>query len=334
MIPGKVAAYGELLFRITPNPRIFSAEFSLGGAELNVATALATWGVDTAYISRLPENVLSENVEKLVQELGIDTSRMLWGGERIGIYYMQTGGDMQSSSVVYDRKYSAFSEIQPGTIDWDRCLDGITWLHWTAITPALNANAVIVCREILESARKKNIFISTDLNNRRLLWKYGKSPFEVMPDLVQYCDVLMGNIWAASEMLAVNWDENLLIRGDKESCKDMAAQVAEKIMTTFPQCKQVAFTFRFTEPNGHLNYFATLSNYSGLFESINFRKDSVVDSVGSGDSFMAGLIYGMLQNMSSQQLINFAAASAVSKLNIKGDANTTPVNKIEELLTR
>lgn len=153
-----------------------------------------------------------------------------------------------------------------------------------------------------------------------------------MPDLVQYCDVVMGNIWSASEMLGVEWDEKLLVRGDKESCKDIAAGVAEKCMAAFPQCRELAFTFRFTEPNGHLNYFADLFNRSGLFESVTFSKESVVDSVGSGDSFMAGLIYGMLHNMSSQQLINFAAASAVSKLSIKGDANTTPVNKIMELI--
>jgi len=333
MIPGKVVAFGELLFRITPHPEAHSAEFSLGGAELNVATALATWGTDTAYISRLPENPLSRNIEILLKGLNIDTSRMLWGGERIGIYYMQPGGDMQSHSVVYDRDHSAFSKLEPGTIDWEKCLFGATWLHWTAITPALNANAAAICLEILRAARKKNIIISTDLNYRRLLWKYGKSPLEVMPALVEYCDVIMGNIWAASDMLGVTWNEDELIRGNKESCKRMAAEVAQRVIDRFPQCKQVAFTFRFTGEKGNLNYFATLFNRSGLFESIDFLKETIVDSVGSGDSFMAGLIYGMIQEMPDEELINFAAASAVSKLNIKGDANTTPVNKIKELLS-
>lgn len=333
MTENKVLAFGEILFRITPYPEKFSAEFSLGGAELNVATALATWGTDIAYISRLPENPLSKNINNLLQALHIDTSRMLWGGDRIGIYYMQPGGDMQSHSVVYDRNHSAFSQLEPDTIDWARYLDGVAWLHWTAITPAINANAAAVCHEILVAARKKNIIISTDLNYRRLLWKYGKSPLEVMPGLVQYCDVIMGNIWAAFDMLGIEWDEKELVRGDKNSCKRMASYVAENMIREYPQCKEVAFTFRFTEPNGHLNYFATLWNNAGLFDSINFRKETVIDSVGSGDSFMAGLIYGMLQKMPAQELINFAAAAAVSKLNIKGDANTTPVNKIKELLS-
>lgn len=332
MIPGKVVAFGEILFRITPYPEKGSAEFSLGGAELNVATALGAWGTDVAYISRMPENVLSKNVDELIQKLHIDTSRMLWGGERIGIYYMAPGGDMQSHSVVYDRKYSAFSQLEPGSVDWDKYLEGAIWLHWTAITPALNANAATICHELLAAARRKKITISTDLNYRRLLWKYGETPLQVMPALVQYCDVVMGNIWSASDMLGIKWNEDELIRGEKNSCKKMATQVATDIMQQFSQCKQVAFTFRFTEADGNLNYFATLYNQKGLFDSINFKKETVVDSVGSGDSFMAGLIYGMLEKMPDQELIDFAAASAVSKLNIKGDANTTPVEKIKELL--
>lgn len=328
----KVIAYGEILFRITPDPKAFAAEFSLGGAELNVATALAAWGTDICYVSRLPENVLSKNIESQVQDLNIDTSRMLWGGERIGIYYMAPGEDMQSHSVVYDRKYSSFSELQPGTVDWDSILEGAKWLHWTAITPAINENAVALCHEMLQAAIKKNITISTDLNYRRLLWKYGKLPHEVMPALAQYCDVIMGNIWSAKDMLGIEWNEKELKRGDKKSCGTMALQVAENMVRQFPKCKKVAFTFRFTEPGGQLNYFATLYNGTSILDSISFNREVIVDSVGSGDSFMAGLIYGMLQDMPDQDLINFAAASAVSKLNIKGDANTTPVAEIKQLI--
>ncbi len=328
----KVIAYGEILFRITPDPKSFAAEFSLGGAELNVATALAAWGTDISYVSRLPENVLSKNIESRVQDLNIDTSRMLWGGERIGIYYMAPGGDMQSHSVVYDRKYSSFSELQPGTVDWDSILEGAKWLHWTAITPAINENAVALCHEMLQAASKKNITISTDLNYRRLLWKYGKLPHEVMPELAQYCDVIMGNIWSAKDMLGIEWNEKELKRGDKKSCGTMALQVAENMVRQFPKCKKVAFTFRFTELDGQLNYFATLYNGTSILDSISFKREVIVDSVGSGDSFMAGLIYGMLQDMPDQDLINFAAASAVSKLNIKGDANTTPVAEIKQLI--
>lgn len=328
----KVVSYGEILFRITPNPEAFSAEFSLGGAELNVATALAAWGTDISYVSRLPENILSKNIDGIVQKLKIDTSRMLWGGERIGIYYMAPGGDMQSHSVVYDRKYSSFSELQPGSVDWDKVLDGATWLHWTAITPAINANAAAICEEMLVAARSKNIIISTDLNYRRLLWKYGMAPNEVMPSLARYCDVIMGNIWSATDMLGIEWEEKNLQRGDQKSCGTMAQEVSEKMIKAFPQCRKVAFTFRFNEPDGSLNYFATLYNGVTLFESQRFHKTSIVDSVGSGDSFMAGLIYGTLQEMKEQELINFAAASAVSKLNIKGDANTTPVDEIKKLI--
>lgn len=328
----KVIAYGEILFRITPDPKAFAAEFSLGGAELNVATALAAWGTDICYVSRLPENVLSKNIQSLLQGLKIDTSRMLWGGERIGIYYMAPGGDMQSHSVVYDRKYSSFSELQPGTVDWDSMLEGASWLHWTAITPAINENAATLVLEMLQAAVKKNIIISTDLNYRRLLWKYGKLPHEVMPALAEYCDVIMGNIWSAKDMLGIHWDEKELIRGDQKRCGSMATEVAEKMVQRFPKCKKAAFTFRFNQPDGSLDYFATLYNRKELYNSSCFHRQVIIDSVGSGDSFMAGLIYGMMQEMPDQGLINFATASAVSKLGIKGDANTTPVEQIKQLV--
>lgn len=324
--------FGEILFRIGPSADLNAAEFSMGGAELNVSTALGAWGVDVNYVSKMPDNVLSRRVEGLVNGLQIDTSRMLWGGDRIGTYYITPGGDMQSSSVVYDRKYSSFGLLEPGMVDWDKILDGADWLHWTAITPALNANAAALCEEMLIAARKKNITVSTDLNLRKLLWKYGKTPVEIMPSLVKYCDVVMGNIWSAAEMLGVEWNEADLVRGNKESCEAIAAIVAKKITAEFEQCKKVAFTFRFTQPDGSLDYFATLYNNDQLTSSIDFHRDSIVDSVGSGDCFMAGLIYGTLENKSDQDLINFAAASAVSKLNIKGDANRTPVHEIISLI--
>ncbi|MEO6915344.1 MAG: sugar kinase [Chitinophagaceae bacterium] len=328
----KIVAFGEILFRISPSPEIHSAEFSMGGAELNVATALGAWGKDVAYISRMPDNILARSIEKLVSGNGIDTSRMLWGGDRIGIYYMTPGSDMQSLSVVYDRKYSSFSQLTTGMVDWDKCLEGTKWLHWTAITPALNADAAAVCEEMLIAARKLNITISTDLNYRRLLWKYGKSPKEVMPSLVKYCDVIMGNIWSASDMLDVHWKEDELVRGNKDSCNKIAAEVAGQIISQFPQCSKVAFTFRFAKPDGSLDYFATLYNTREIIASVDFYTDTVVDSVGSGDCFMAGLIYGTLEKMTDQNLINFAAASAVSKLKVKGDANRTSVADILSLI--
>lgn len=332
MAGDKIIAFGEILFRISPSPEIHAAEFSMGGAELNVSTALSAWGKDVCYISRMPDNMLSHSVEKLVSELGIDTSRMLWGGDRIGIYYLTPGGDMQSLSVVYDRKYSAFSQLTIGMVDWDKCLEGAKWLHWTAITPALNADTAAVCEEMLIAARRRNITISTDLNYRRLLWKYGKSPKEVMPFLVRYCDVVMGNIWSASDMLEVEWKEQDLVRGNRESCKKIAEDVAGQITRQFPQCGKVAFTFRFPRPDGSLDYFATLYNTREIIASIDFHRGTIVDSVGSGDCFMAGLIYGTLEKMNDQDLINFAAASAVSKLNIKGDANRSPIADILKLI--
>jgi 2-dehydro-3-deoxygluconokinase len=200
MKPVKVISYGEILFRFSPEFDQHTSALYIGGAEANMAASLARWGTPVSYISKVPDNGLSRQVLQQLEKAGITTDRMLWGGDRIGAYYLAQGSDLKHAEVVYDRKYSSFSEIQPGATDWDALLEGAEWFHWSAITPALSQQAATVCKEALEAARRKGLIISTDLNYRNKLWQYAK-PFQVMPELVQYCDVIMGNIWAAHQML-------------------------------------------------------------------------------------------------------------------------------------
>lgn len=173
----------------------------VGGAELNVATALAKWNTPVGYCTILPDNFLSRQLLKALYEKHIDASSVLLSNNRIGIYYLPQGTDVKNAGVIYDRNNSSFSQLQKGTIDWDKTLDGITWFHFSAICPALSQQVADVCEEALQACVKKNITISVDLNYRAKLWQYGRQPNEVMPQLVQYCHLVMGNVWAAEIML-------------------------------------------------------------------------------------------------------------------------------------
>lgn len=172
----------------------------MGGAEANTATALAGWNVPVKYSTVLPDNFMSEHIINYLEYRGIYTSSIHKAGKRVGVYYLDRGADLKSS-VVYDREHSSFSELKRGMIDWDKVFRDVSWFNFTAISPALNANVADVCLEAVEAASRKNITISMDLNHRSRLWKYGKEPIEVMPALAEYCDLMMGNIWAANTLL-------------------------------------------------------------------------------------------------------------------------------------
>lgn len=304
----------------------------VGGAEANVAAALGTWGNSVAYISKAPDNGLSRQALGQLEAAGITTDRMLWGGDRIGAYYLSQGADLKHAEVVYDRKYSSFSEIQPGTVDWDALLQGAEWFHWSAISPALNANAAEICREVLEAAARRNMTISTDLNYRSKLWQYGKQPHEVMPALAEYCQVVMGNIWAADMMLGVPLDQEAVAKNTQEGYLQAARQSAAAIIARFPKCDRVAFTFRFSEGPTHNLYYAVYYTGGQLYVSRRYETNEVVDRVGSGDSFMAGLIHANLHGFAPQQVIGYAAAAAYTKLFRMGDFNLTPASTIEQMM--
>lgn len=332
MKPVKVITFGEILLRLSPQLAQHTAAIYVGGAEANVAAALANWGTEVAYISKVPENGLSKDVLAQLSNLGIHTDRVLWGGARIGIYYLAQGSDLKHAEVVYDRAWSSFSQITPGTVDWDALLGDAEWFHWSAITPALNADAAEICKEVLQAATRKGMTISTDLNYRSKLWQYGKKPVDIMPELVQYCDVIMGNIWAANNMLDTALDTTALEANNKAVFLEQAEKVAAEITATYKRCKRVAFTFRFSNSATHNLYYAFYYNEGQMSISREYDTNEVVDRVGSGDCFMAGLIHAQLQGLDDQQIISFAAAAAYSKFFVKGDFNTTSEKDIIKLI--
>jgi 2-dehydro-3-deoxygluconokinase len=323
LIMKKVLCFGELLLRISPSSNAELADqpmlLYVGGAEANVATALAGWQVPVKYCTALPDNFMSRHVIHYLEYKGIYTSSILFTGNRIGLYYLERGADLKGS-VVYDRENSSFSNLKRGMINWEKVLQDVSWLDLSAISPALSEDVADACLEAVEVASKMGITISLDLNHRARLWKYGKDPIDVMPRLAEYCDVLMGNIWAANTLLGVPVDEHIHDKKSKQAYIDHALVTSEAIVQKFPRCKVVANTFRFDSEGNDILYYTTLYTEGKLYNSHEFTCTGVVDRSGSGDCFMAGLIYGLYKNNPPQEVLNYAAAAAFGKLQEFGDA--------------
>ncbi len=332
----KILCFGELLLRISPAPQedegVEKHPFYLymGGAEANAATALAGWNVPVKYCTVLPDNFMSRHVIDYLEYKGIFTSSVLLAGSRVGIYYLERGADLKGS-VVYDRAGSSFSELKRGMIDWDKVFRDVSWFNLTAISPALNENVADVCLEALEAASRKNITISIDLNYRSRLWKYGKDPVEIMPALVAHCDLVMGNIWSANTLLGTAIDENIHAKGSKKAYLDHAEVTSVEIMRRFPKVKTVANTFRFDSEADHTNYYTTLYTNGQSYHSPEFNCGAVVDRSGSGDCFMAGLIYGFYNNHQPQEIVNYATAAAFGKLQEQGDATGQDILMVKKV---
>lgn len=331
----KILCFGELLFRISPasneettdkNPM----QLYIGGAEANTATALAGWNVPVKYFTSLPDNFMSRHVIDYLEYKGIYTSSILFSGNRIGVYYLERGADLKGN-MVYDRDRSSFSELKRGMVDWDKVLRDVEWLNLSAISPALNENVADVCLEALEAAASRNIVISMDLNYRSRLWKYGKQPIEIMPRLATYCDVLMGNIWSAASLLGTAIDEHIHDKGTKEAYLDHAKKTSEEVMQMFPKCKAVANTFRFDGDNNFIRYYTSLFTENKLYFSPDFTCSGVRDRSGSGDCFMAGLIYGLYNRHEPQEILDYATAAAFGKLQETGDATGQDIFMVKKI---
>ena len=327
----KVLSFGDILLRLSPDTkgkwiREHSMPVYIGGAELNVATALARWEVPVAYCSAAPGNYLTSAIIEHLRTNGIDTSRMITSGDRIGIYYLAQGTDLKNAGVIYDRANSSTATLQPGQVNWDALLKDIAWFHFSAISPAISENLAMVCMEALEAAQAKGITTSVDLNYRAKLWKWGKEPVEVMPGLVKFCDVVMGNIWAIENMLGITIADDF--RKEKDVCLAQAERSSIEVINRFPKCRQVANTFRF-DNGDKLNYYTTLYSNGKTTVSGEYEAENIIDKVGSGDCFMAGLIYGNINELNDKEMLEFATAAAVDKMFITGDATTSSKDQVK-----
>lgn len=332
----KVITFGEIMLRLaTPDYLRFSQSSQLtatfGGGEANVAVSLANYGVDVDFVTRLPKNDLGRACKMDLQKYGVGVGQIVWGGERLGIYFLETGAVSRGSKVVYDRAHSAVSEIQTGMIDWDKVFAGANWFHWTGITPAISQSAADVCLEAIKKANELGITVSCDLNYRKNLWKYGKTAGEIMPELVAGTDIILGNEEDAEKVLGIKPEGVDVTGGHVEGAA--YESVSKQIIRRFPRCKKVITTLRGSVNANHNSWSGVLYDGNKLYEAPTYQITHIVDRVGGGDSFMGGLIYGLLTYKDDdQKALNFAVAASCLKHSVYGDFNQVTVDEVEKLM--
>ncbi|MEY2918155.1 MAG: hypothetical protein RIS73_1869 [Bacteroidota bacterium] len=328
----KVCCFGELLMRLSPNTGEDwinnNMPFHIGGAELNVATALAKWDIPVKYVTSLPKNYLSDQLIKYIGQKNIEANDIVFSGTRIGIYYLPIGYDIKNVVAFYDRDNTSFSGLKPGVIDWDKIFSDCSWFHFSAISPGLNENVAAVCKEAVEAASAKGITISVDLNYRSKLWQYGKQPVDVIPDLVKHCNVIMGNIWAVESLLGIKSSIESSAGKSHQQLIDAAGQSMLQLHKQYPQATTFAYTYRLEN-----TYWTIMQHGKERALSNEYDVNDTVDKVGSGDCFMAGLIYGLYNQHNLKDIIDFAAAAAVGKLYEAGDATKQTIEKVKQRIT-
>jgi 2-dehydro-3-deoxygluconokinase len=332
----KVVTFGEIMLRLaSPGYLRFSQstqlEATFGGGEANVAVSLANYGIPASFVSRLPKNDIGEWAIQNLRKYNVQTQDILRGGERVGIYFLETGAVARASKVVYDRAGSAIADIQPGMLDWEAIFKDANWFHWTGITPALSAGAAATCLEGIKMANKLGITVSTDLNFRKNLWKYGKTASEVMPELVEGCDVILGNEEDAEKVFHIQPEGVDVTAGHVEAAA--YESVCRQLVSKFPRAKKVIITLRGSINANHNTWAGTLFNGEKMFFSPQYDITHIVDRVGGGDSFMGGLICGLLTYPEDdQQALNFAVAASCLKHTIYGDFNLVTVDEVKNLM--
>jgi 2-dehydro-3-deoxygluconokinase len=332
----KVVTFGEIMLRLaSPGYLRFSQstqlEATFGGGEANVAVSLANYGIPASFVSRLPKNDIGDWAIQNLRKYNVQTQDILRGGERVGIYFLETGAVARASKVVYDRAGSAIADIQPGMLDWEAIFKDANWFHWTGITPALSEGAAATCLEGIKMANKLGITVSTDLNFRKNLWKYGKTADEVMPELVAGCDVILGNEEDAEKVFHIQPEGVDVTAGHVEAAA--YESVCRQLVKKFPRAKKVIITLRGSINANHNTWAGTLFNGEQIFFSPQYDITHIVDRVGGGDSFMGGLICGLLTYPDDdQQALNFAVAASCLKHTIYGDFNLVTVDEVKNLM--
>jgi 2-dehydro-3-deoxygluconokinase len=320
----KTLCFGELLLRLSvPHHLRLSQtpalEVQFTGSEANVAVALAQFGLSASFVTCVPDNEVGRMGLGMLKKYDVNTQSCVFGGERLGLFYFEMGIGQRASKVLYDRSYSSLAMISKGQIDWHKVLEGMTWFHWSGITPAISQAAADATLEALEVAKDLNITISCDLNYRASLWKYGKHPSEIMPELVSHCHVLLGDGDTINTYFGIN-------QPDYET-------LALKTFDAFPNLKNIALTARKAIHASHNTYQGFLHNKTMMFESQEYDIVDILDRLGTGDAFMAGLIYALQKDAESgQYAVDFAAAAATLNHTIYGDFNLITEGEVESLM--
>jgi 2-dehydro-3-deoxygluconokinase len=330
-----ILTFGEIMLRLSPPGRLRfgqarSFDAIYGGGESNVAVSLANFGFPTGFVTRLPANDLGEACLQFLRQYGVETRHILRGGDRLGIYFLENGAAQRGSNVVYDRAGSAFATIKPGMFDWAKILQGATWFHWTGITPAISEGAAAVCLEAIRVARDLGLAVSCDLNYRAKLWKWGRPAGEVMTELVALCDLVVANEEDTEKVFGIKAPDTDITAGKVEAEKYIP--VCEHLAGRFPRLHTIAITLRGSLSASHNTWSAALWQKGTFYNAPTYDIPDIVDRVGAGDSFAAGLIYALNRtNLDPQRSLEFAVAASALKHSILGDFNLVTVAEVEAL---
>jgi 2-dehydro-3-deoxygluconokinase len=333
----KVITFGEIMLRLSPpgfqrfgQARHFDATF--GGGESNVAVSLANYGIPVDFVTRLPKNDIGDACISFLRSFGVGTHKIIRGGNRIGIYFLENGSVQRGSKVIYDRNGSSIATIERGMIDWDKVFEDADWFHWTGITPASSARLCEVCLEGIHKAKDKGMTVSCDLNYRAKLWQWGKKAGEVMPEMVRQCDIAVGNEEDAEKVFAIKAADTDFIEGEAETGKYRG--VAEEMKEVFPNLKLIGITLRGSISASHNTWSGILFDGSSFYTGPQFVITDIVDRIGSGDAFVGGLIYGLRTfGTDLQKVLNFAVAASCLKHSIAGDVNMVRVEEVEKIMS-
>lgn len=320
----KVVTFGEIMMRLsTPGRQRFvqarSLDVTFGGGEANVAAALANLGFASKHVTCLPDNDLGRAAAIFFQQFGVDFSQTVYRGHRLGLYFLENGASLRPGRIIYDRFESAFALLDPVLFEWKTILQDANWFHWTGITPAISGPAAEACGQAIEAAQLLGIPVSADINYRRNLWQYGKSPGEVIPDLIRYCTVLICTRTDAEEILGIR----------STGFQDMA----EQVLSDYPQIRYLVATERETVSATHTRIKGLgYSQQTGYFETTFFDLQHIADRIGGGDAFAAGYIFGLLTAMEPEQALRFATATSALKHTTEGDFSLSTRAEVEQIL--
>lgn len=327
----KVVTFGELMLRLAPENYLRFVqsekyEATFGGAEANVAVSLANYGADVAFVSKLPSHEIGQAAVNSLRKFGVDTSKIVRGGDRVGIYYCEKGASQRPSKVIYDRAFSSIATASVNDFDWDKIFEGVTWFHFTGITPALSDECAKITLEACQKAKEKGITVSCDLNFRKKLWSKEKAG-EVMSDVCRYVDYCIANEEDAKDVFGIEADNTDINTGKLD--RNGYISVAKKLTEKFG-FKGVAITLRESLSANDNNWSGMLFTNGEAYFSKKYAMH-IVDRVGGGDSFGGGLIYSLLNKKDAQRAIDFAVAASCLKHSIEGDYNMVSVSEVEAL---
>jgi 2-dehydro-3-deoxygluconokinase len=319
----QVFTFGEIMMRLSvpgfgrfTQAQNFAATY--GGSEANVSISLSNLGIPACHVTRLPDNDFGKSVVSYLNYHRVDTSHVALGDGRLGLYFLENGSMQRAPKIIYDRLDSAFARIKPGEIDWDVIMKKASWFHWTGITPAISQGAADVCGEAIRAANKNAVPVSADINYRRNLWQYGKAAIDIMPALIEGSQYVIAGLTDITNCLGIS-------AADFES-------TCSSVLHSHPQIKKIAHTSRETVSASRNKIRGILWNGKEVFQSREYDLTHIVDRVGAGDAFMAGLIYGWMKDTGDQHTIEFATAASAIKHSIEGDANLAALHEVETLV--